>query len=126
MSIVSEFFRDLFRIVPSLVFFKDRFFDIQLIQGRSMEPTLKSGDLVLVEKTDSVQPDDLVVFFNPLSESKQRLVKRVIASRVLEGSSRLYVLGDNAEHSVDSRLFGEVNGNLVDGRVCATLFRSFT
>lgn len=45
------------------------------IHGTSMAPTLDSGDIVLAEKTDRIEPGDTVAFYY----NNRILVKRVIA-----------------------------------------------
>ena len=49
------------------------------VQGIAMEPALKDGDRILVDKnTDKLKRGDIVVFYFPLDRSKS-YIKRVVA-----------------------------------------------
>lgn len=113
------------------------------VSGESMLPTLRQGDRMLAERTGRgtvIAPGRIVVLVDPqtpvLRDERNRrrrnyLVKRVAAvagdplpegvpgdrGTVPEGC--LVVLGDNPEHSVDSRGFGPVPV----GRVVGTVLR---
>lgn len=127
-----------------------------LVQGPSMEPTLRTGDRVLVEKLgyrfDEPQRGDVVLIRS--ENGGTDLIKRVAAlpgetvsvrgdtvyvdgeplrgaraSRDLPGFSGLrttvppghvYVLGDNRERSLDSRSYGPVPLERVEGEALAT------
>jgi signal peptidase I len=129
-----------------------------LIQGPSMEPTLRTGDRVLVEKIgyhfDTPQRGDVVLI--QAENGGEDLIKRVAAlpgetvsvradavyvdgeplpgaraSRDLPGFSGLsttvppghvYVLGDNRDHSTDSRYFGPVSLERIEGEALATFW----
>lgn len=80
------------------------------VPTESMEPTLDTGSMILgIRKFGELQKGDIVVF----KFDGSYLVKRIAAVEgdVIEhkGSSKtvpescIYVLGDNAEHSYDSR-----------------------
>ena len=82
-----------------------------------MEPTLHSGDYVIVNKwayrTKDPQPGDIVVLRNP--EATQRfLVKRIMSG---DRSFGYFALGDNLAQSRDSRQFGMVPMHLIVGKV---------
>jgi signal peptidase I len=101
------------------------------VDGPSMEPTLRSGDVVLVRRTplSRVQPGQLVVFrLGALSSGW--FIKRaaavpgdalpgVLAERLgsVVPPDRLAVLGDNPPASADSRTFGYVRGGQLLGVV---------
>ena len=103
-----------------------------VVSGPSMEPTLSEGDRVLVDlwslRSRSPRPGEIVVCAGPGDED---LVKRVARepypgndpypSPVLTTSSPLepsfVVLGDNPDHSLDSRSFGRVPQHRIRGRV---------
>jgi len=82
------------------------------VSGLSMAPALQPGDRLVVWRTKSVHPGDIVAAHDP------RLPQRKVLKRVVDvGPAGLYLLGDNPEHSTDSRRFGLVPVTLVEGRV---------
>ena len=82
------------------------------VVGPSMLPTLRPGDRLLVARIGRVEPGDLVVLKDPRSTS------RLICKRVVSGDSRhIVVRGDNPDASTDSRAFGPVPVDQVQGRV---------
>lgn len=87
------------------------------ISGHSMEPTLRPGSIVLVEKLTyffrKPRLGDIVVFRSPKNPG-QYLCKRVTA---FDPDSQAYELrGDNPGDSLDSRKFGTVNRSQILGR----------
>lgn len=101
------------------------------VDGPSMEPTLHSGDVVLVRRTPlaRVRPGQLVVFRLGALGSRW-FIKRATAvpGEALPGAlagrlgtvvppDRLAVLGDNPSASADSRTFGYVRGGQLLGVV---------
>ena len=93
-------------------------FDVIIVSGHSMEPTLVPGQLVLVNKTAfglrapfsgdylirwaEPKAGDILVIESPLDGT--RMVKRLAALI----DQALYVVGDNLGDSVDSREYGLV------------------
>ena len=82
------------------------------ITGRSMLPTLRNGDRVLVLAARRLRVGDLVAIRDP-RRPERTIVKRVTAA----DSLWVTVAGDNAGGSTDSRHFGPVPRSLVRGRV---------
>lgn len=90
------------------------------IHDVSMEPTLLDGDLVLLNRIGSpffpYQKDEVVIFSHP--KVKHELVKRIDSiNNYSKRKKELFVLGDNRNHSLDSRVLGTVPVNKVFGRV---------
>jgi nickel-type superoxide dismutase maturation protease len=87
------------------------------VDDNSMEPALRPGDYVIVHRWayrhEAPEAGDIVVLRNPEAPS-QFLVKRVMS---FDSQAGLFVLGDNANHSRDSRQFGMVPLHLVVGKV---------
>ena len=83
------------------------------IVGPSMEPALANGDLVLVVRSRTYRPGQVLVVEHP-SRPSLLLVKRCI--RLLDGD-QLWIEGDNPQSSEDSRSFGPVPKKQVRGRV---------
>ncbi|WP_281890198.1 signal peptidase I [Paenibacillus sp. YYML68] len=137
-------------------------FQLYAVKGISMEPTLKDGQWVLVNKlaaryVGKTQRGEIVVLRKPIGEDSELsfpyIVKRVVAvagdevhirkgillingkpavepytdSPILEGRmepllvapEHLFIMGDNrkAYASKDSRSFGSIPADLVQGRV---------
>ena len=107
--------------IPPLIFVRDKIFQFQIIFGDSMSPTLKSGDIVFVDKNPgNLKIGDVVMFASPIRP--QRLVKRITRSRKSGEISMFWVEGDNRDVSVDSAVFGEINAHLIQGRAEAIVF----
>jgi type IV secretory pathway protease TraF len=91
-----------------------------------MSPTLNKEensvflDVVLVSKTSEFSKGDIVLLSDPVRTERTKLVKRV-ADVSISGNS-VFVLGDNANHSTDSRHFGSVPSVMVEGVVKAIVF----
>lgn len=94
------------------------------IKGRSMSPTLLPGDHVLVRPVRRLRRRDLVVVRDPDLEGNW-VIKRVAAlpgetvtvgGRTLDAGAGIVLLGDNMDHSTDSRHYGPVPLDAVHGR----------
>jgi nickel-type superoxide dismutase maturation protease len=83
------------------------------VAERSMEPALRPGDWLLVRRGGRIQPGQVVVARHP-ARPEMLLVKRA-DRRQDEG---WWLLSDNAgAATVDSRQFGPVAPELIEGRV---------
>jgi len=93
------------------------------IEDRSMEPALKSGDYVFVNKLAYVfgnpSKGDVVVLRHP-EEKGKFLIKRV---SLVTNSDKYYVAGDNKSFSQDSRHFGSIKKDLIIGKVWISIKR---
>lgn len=113
---------------------------IAQVRGGSMAPTYSEGDRLLAVRRRiyrSLRPGDVVVcrtppgFGVPGLDAEALLVKRVagVAGQRVPGSpspaalpaGTVYVLGDDARHSADSREFGALPLGLVVGVVVCRL-----
>jgi signal peptidase I len=127
------------------------------VTGDSMEPTLRGGQVVLVDKldTDGLSRGDLVVFHSPgdgtsavkrvigipgdrvvirdavLSVNDREVQEPYVDPASIDGlytptttvpEGRIFVLGDNRGHSIDSRNHGPVELDEVQGRVVVRLW----
>ena len=97
-----------------------------VVVGSSMEPTLRGGDRVLVDLwTYRQRPprrgEVVVVRPDPASSA---LVKRV--TRIVPGppghDASLWLVGDNARDSLDSRQLGAIERDRIVGRVVLRLW----
>lgn len=116
-----------------LIFFFIRFFviGIGVVDGSSMDPTMKTGQIFFVNKLIYLfhQPKlhDIIQAYRPDSP-RELIVKRITAVPgdivfLRDGSSILippytyFVTGDNTQASTDSRDFGPVPRTLIKGRI---------
>ncbi len=87
------------------------------VEDRSMEPTFRAGDYVLVNRwayrVRKPSEGDVVVVRDPEQPTKF-IVKRV--SSVAEADA-YFLVGDNAESSRDSRHFGAIRKERIVGKV---------
>ncbi len=103
------------------------FFEIALIllgsrhkyicDGKSMNPTLKDGEAVLVDRAAKIEVGDIVVARHPI-EQRSEVVKRI--ERITD-RGHYFLVGDNLEDSNDSRHFGAVTREYIKGKVVARL-----
>jgi nickel-type superoxide dismutase maturation protease len=87
------------------------------VTGPSMEPTLTSGDRILVFRRGHPRVGEIVAVDEPGGDGRL-IVKRVVA---VTGDD-VIVEGDNAASSTDSRVFGPVERRSIVGRA---LYRYF-
>lgn len=88
-----------------------------ICEGKSMNPTLKDGEVVLVDREAEIEVGDIVVAKHPLEQNGE-IVKRV--ERINE-REHYFLIGDNLEDSEDSRHFGAVAREYIKGKVVARL-----
>ena len=88
-----------------------------ICEGKSMNPTLKDGEVVLVDRNAAIEVGDIVVAKHP-SEQTSEVVKRI--ERINERGN-YFLVGDNPEDSNDSRHFGAVTKDYIKGKVVARL-----
>ncbi len=84
------------------------------VHGDSMLPTLVAGDRLIVIRKRAYRPGAIVAAPDP-RRPERMLVKRVSWHHP-GGRAGLYLLGDNAALSTDSRQFGPVEPRLVLGQ----------
>lgn len=121
-----------------------------VVDGPSMQPTLKGGELMILNKRADIDRFDIVVVNN----GKEDIIKRVIAmpgetiscedgkiyvndhlqdeeyskgktsdfEKVTLKDDEYFVLGDNRTNSADSRLYGPFNTKKVKGRANFVIF----
>lgn len=88
-----------------------------ICEGKSMNSTLKDGEVVLVDREAEIEVGDIVVAKHP-SEQNSEIVKRV--ERINE-YGHYFLIGDNLEDSNDSRHFGAVAREYIKGKVVGRL-----
>jgi len=96
--------------------------NLYYIPSASMYPTLKPGDLILVDtwayKLNAPAINDIVVF-STADKPAYTMVKRVID--ISDDNHAFFLLGDNARASQDSRHFGDIHRSLIQGRAVRAL-----
>jgi signal peptidase I len=117
---------------------RDNFIEAYKIATSSMEPAVRAGDYVLADKTAlrrmAPHKGDVVTFIYPDDRSK-KFIKRIegLPGDVItyaDGTQKevphgfVYVLGDNREHSHDSRQFGFIPLSDVIAKVRQVYFSS--
>ncbi len=85
------------------------------VTGKSMEPTLHDGQIVLLNKLayffSLPKEKDIVALRDP--RDKKILIKRIIKKE----KNKFFVQGDNKAESTDSRKFGMIGKNDILGKV---------
>ena len=85
------------------------------VQGDSMLPTLRDGDAVMIAPSRSIEPGDVVLASHPY-KSSVKILKRVNG---IDGEGRYSLTGDNPAESTDSRTFGSLPIEYIQGKaVC--------
>jgi len=104
--------------------------DVVIADGNSMEPTIRSGAILIVNRLQYglrlpggnghvlrwafPREGDVVVFITPAGNAA---VKRVVLLEGPENEGMFMAKGDNQALSYDSRSFGPVSADAVIGRV---------
>ena len=91
--------------------------EIFRVAGDSMHPTLREGDLVLVNPHAELAIGDIVVARHPFKKSVN-IIKRI--AEILPGE-RYILLSDNLEESSDSRSFGAIPAKDILGKAEARI-----
>lgn len=86
-----------------------------ICEGDSMSPTLRNGDVVLVDRNADVMAGDIVVARHPL-EPGSEVMKRV---HTITENTHYFLVGDNFADSNDSRHFGPVTRAHITGKIVA-------
>ncbi|MEZ5427437.1 MAG: nickel-type superoxide dismutase maturation protease [Pyrinomonadaceae bacterium] len=87
-------------------------------QGTSMNPTLRDGEVVLVDReAEKIEVGDIVVAKHPVEQTSE-IVKRV---ERINDRGHYFLVGDNPDDSTDSRHFGAVTREYIRGKVVSRL-----
>lgn len=102
-------------VIISIYFLWKKKWEIIKVSGESMSPTLQDGDLVLIDKTSPVRLGDIIVLNHPISD--YLIIKRITGIKKHGNETVYYVMGDNRSNSIDSRNFGYIKEEHIEGRV---------
>lgn len=114
---LKEFRTVLILLVLAIALFvvKQYFFGLVKVDGNSMYPTYKDGEYVLMKITDEVEVGDVVILHVDYEyEMESEYIIKRVAEIATDGS--VYVLGDNAEVSYDSRQCGYFPKEIIRGK----------
>lgn len=97
-----------------------------VVEGASMLPTLEPGDRVVVWRGARLRTGDLVALTDPRAPERT-MVKRIAASpggragfadgSVVTAGGGYVVTGDNPAFTTDSRHFGPIGSEAIQGRL---------
>ena len=82
-----------------------------------MNPTLKDGEIVLVDRDAKIDVGDIVVAKHPMEQNSE-VVKRVAR---INDRGHYFLIGDNSDDSTDSRHYGAVTREYIKGKVVARM-----
>ncbi len=82
---------------------------LRRVVGNSMKPAYRRGQVVLIGHARQFRINDVVVAF----VDRREVLKRI--TDIKDG--KVYLLGDNAETSTDSRTYGWVQDRHIVGKV---------
>lgn len=82
---------------------KNYLFNIYLVSGDSMEPSLMNNDIVIINIDENT------------------IVKRIYDIKEINNEKKIFVIGDNKEKSVDSNYLGWLDSENIKGKVYFTL-----
>ncbi|KAH6915023.1 peptidase S24/S26A/S26B/S26C [Coprinopsis sp. MPI-PUGE-AT-0042] len=129
---------------PTLIFLTN-IFDIKVVNGRSMSPTLNPDwslhrDVVILDRTVAWNPrslnrGDIVMLKSPL-DPNYKLIKRIIAvegdvvntlpphprKQVVISEGHVWIEGDDHYNSDDSNIYGPVPLGLIESRLNGILY----
>jgi len=86
-----------------------KYFIVRQVEGDSMAPTLRAGQLVVGRQTRELSPGDVVI----VSHNELEKIKRIEKQQ----GDLIYLLGDNPTASTDSRTFGWVQAKTIIAKV---------
>lgn len=99
LTIVLIVFIGLITIGSFVNFLSFRFF---IVNSGSMAPSIKTGSLILSQKTKDVKKNDVITFFYPLNDVKY-VTHRVAAIEQVNKNEVVYRTKGDANNSIDSQ-----------------------
>ncbi len=96
-------------------------FMVAKVEGSSMQPQLRAGDLIFLLKTQKLKVGQIAIAKRP-DRPNLLVIKRVKAIT----KKGYWLEGDNQSESDDSRIFGEVDKDLILGKYIFKYWPLFT
>ena len=96
-------------------------FMVAKVEGSSMQPQLRAGDLIFLLKTQKLKVGHIAIAKRP-DRPNLLVIKRVKAIT----KKGYWLEGDNQSESDDSRIFGEVDKDLILGKYIFKYWPLFT
>ncbi|MCX6717483.1 MAG: S26 family signal peptidase [Candidatus Taylorbacteria bacterium] len=90
------------------------YFEIVVIDGHSMDPTIHNGQICIMFKKPNPAPGDIV---EAIDNEDTVVCKRLI--QYIDGE--MFLIGDNRDNSLDSRVLGTVPMSRYKGKIVAIL-----
>ena len=128
MKSIKDILFTIILAVCLILFIKSFVLDFRVVASESMTPTLEKGDIILISKLaynifgiDYRNPEfrDIVTF----DHDNELLIKRV---KDVSSEGDLFLVGDNIDNSLDSRDFGYIRKDSLDGKAIIRVnFRTF-
>lgn len=116
MENVGKFLNKIILILIGMLVFVN-IFSIDYVSGDSMDPTLKNGDYVLTTNIGKIKDNDIVIVDTSKNNKfdSQKIIKRYVANKSTD--NEVWVEGDNASVSYDSRFTGPVKRTDVESHM---------
>lgn len=119
-NFIKEFFEEfgdfIFLFFAFVIIFISLQFRVIIVDGNSMNPTLKNGDIGIVHITQDIKDKDIIMLDTAdAGIGADIIIKRYVDN--LSTTSEVYVLGDNTENSKDSADFGRLSRSSVIGNL---------
>ena len=83
---------------------------LRRVVGKSMKPTFREGQTVLVSLFRRYKEGDIVVAY----VNKREVIKRI---QEMREDGQVFLVGDNPKYSTDSREYGWVPDRYISGKV---------
>lgn len=91
--------------------------EIFLIEGDSMFPALKNGDVVLINPRAELRTGEIALARHPFKQSV-KIIKRISE---ITPERKYFLVGDNLAESTDSRSFGAIQAKDILGKAVCRL-----